>query len=408
MSQQYLERVEKQYIKSTHKLYAELDHLCFLAKNLYNATLYTVRQHYFSTKQYLNYNAVNKLFTSTKNVDYIALPAKVSKMIQMDLDKNFKSFFTKRNKGDVKAKIPKYKDSKKGRHFVHYTAQALKRNKKQPNQVGLSGTDIWLDESNFIEKGLTVSFIRLIHNGNRICIELGYKLPKPALLPKKERYASIDLGVNNLATISSNVTKPFIINGKPLKSANQHYNKQKAKYQKLLPTGMYHSKRMNILGRKRSDFINTYLHQSSRHIVNYLVSNDIDTLVVGYNKGWKQSIKMSKESNQKFVYIPFLKFVNLLQAKCEELGIEVVIQEESYTSKCSFLDDEKVTKHKTYLGSRVKRGLFKSQSGKLINADLNGSLNILKKYLTKKVKWNAKIFADCLLGSSSPVIVTMN
>lgn len=402
-----LKRVKKQYIKPNHKHYKELDNLCFLSKNLYNATLYTVRQHYFSTKEYLNYNSVNKIFTDSKQQDYIALPRKVSKLVQQDLDSNFKSFFTKKQKGDTKVRIPKYKDSKKGRHSITYTSQALKRNNKHFNKVGLSGTDIWLDESNFLEKGLKISFIRIVHEGYRICIELGYKIEKPSLIIKKERYASIDLGINNFATVTSNVTTPFIINGKPIKSCNQHYNKQKAHYQSLLPTNRYNSKKLDVLGKKRKDFLNTYLHKASRYIVNYLVSNNIDTLVIGYNKGWKQSINISKINNQKFVSIPYLSFINKLQSKCEEIGIEVILNEESYTSKCSFLDNEDIKKHKNYKGKRIYRGLFKSSTKNLINADVNASLNILKKYLVKKSKWNANLFADCLRVCSTPIIVTM-
>ena len=125
--------------------------------------------------------------------------------------------------------------------------------------------------------------------------------------------------------------------------------------------------------------LNDYLHKASRYIVNQLVSNNINTLIIGYNKSWKQDANIGKVNNQKFVQIPFLKFVNMLEYKCQLVGITVVRQQESYTSKCSFLDNEPIKKHKEYAGKRIKRGLFKSRNGKLINADLNGSLNILKK-----------------------------
>jgi putative transposase len=133
----------------------------------------------------------------------------------------------------------------------------------------------------------------------------------------------------------------------------------------------------------KSDFftIKDYFHKTTRFIVNYLVSNNIDTLVVGYNKEWKQNANLGKTGNQNFVYIPFYKFKEILKYKCEEAGIRFIVNEESYTSKCSFLDEEAIEKHDSYVGKRIKRGLFRTASGRLINADtdINGSLNILKK-----------------------------
>lgn len=138
-------------------------------------------------------------------------------------------------------------------------------------------------------------------------------------------------------------------------------------------------------------------------MVNYLVSHNIDTLIIGKNIGWKQNINLGKVNNQNFVFIPFEQFFNQLVYKCELAGIEVIFQEESYTSKCSFLDNEPVEKHSRYLGKRVHRGLFVSQSGKTINADVNGSLNILKKHLTSKVGWNIQLWMDCLKVCSTPI-----
>lgn len=208
-----------------------------------------------------------------------------------------------------------------------------------------------------------------------------YKEEEKPLLENNERYASIDLGLNNLATVSSNVTKPFIINGRPLKSINQYWNKQKAKLQSLLKGNKKSSKQIQLITKKRNNRINTYLHKSSREIVNFLVSNKINTLVIGYNKEWKQNISIGKVNNQSFVGIPFYTFIQQLEYKCKLEGINVILTEESYTSKCSFIDNETLEKKDTYLGKRIKRGLFKTKEGKLINADLNGSLNILKKVI---------------------------
>ena len=130
----------------------------------------------------------------------------------------------------------------------------------------------------------------------------------------------------------------------------------------------------------------------------------ISTLIVGYNKNWKQDVDLGLICNQKFVQIPFLKFVKQLEYKCAMKGIKVVRQEESYTSKCSFFDDEKICKHESYKGKRIERGLFRTGSGKLVNADLNGSLNILKKYLIKNEAWNDLIKSDLVEACSKPCL----
>ena len=179
--------------------------------------------------------------------------------------------------------------------------------------------------------------------------------------------------------VSSNVVKPFSINGKPLKSINQYYDKEKARLQAHLKCNKKTSKRINSITNIRNNKVKDYLHKSSREIVNFLVSNNISTLIIGYNEEWKQNINLGRTNNQSFVNIPFYTFINQLDYKCKLEGINVILTEESYTSKCSFLDNESIEKHESYLGKRIKRGLFKSAEGKLINADLNGSLNILKK-----------------------------
>ena len=155
--------------------------------------------------------------------------------------------------------------------------------------------------------------------------------------------------------------------------------------------------------------INDYLHKSSRYIVNQLVSNDVTELVIGYNAGWKQDTKMKKVGNQRFQFIPFYKFICMLVYKCALAGIAVTTNEESYTSKCSFLDNEEVCKHAEYKGKRVKRGLFRASDGRLINADVNGALNILKKYVEKVVRNKEEILnsLDLIEVCSTPAVYTV-
>lgn len=139
--------------------------------------------------------------------------------------------------------------------------------------------------------------------------------------------------------------------------------------------------------------------------MNYLVLHDINTLVVGKNVGQKQNIELGKQTNQNFVQVPFNDLIHQLSYKCKQVGISLVLIEESYTSKCSFLDNEPVQKQQHYQGKRIKRGLFQSKTGKLINADVNGSLNILKKYLVSQETWNDQLWSDLVEASSTPTIL---
>jgi IS605 OrfB family transposase len=219
---------------------------------------------------------------------------------------------------------------------------------------------------------------RLIPKGSYIVAEVIYEVTEEALKKDNGKYASIDLGLNNLMTVASNVSKPFIINGRPLKSINHFYNKSKAKLQSILRDKKT-SKKIQQLGCKRNNKITDYLHKASRFIINHLVSEGINTLIVGYNKEWKQEINIGSKNNQNFVQIPFTKLLQMLEYKCKLFGILFKKQEESYTSKCSFFDNEVVKKHELYAGKRVKRGLFRTGSNLMVNADVNGSLNIMKK-----------------------------
>ena len=404
--------IEKRTYKKGHPYFKILDELCFKSKNLYNATLYAVRQHYFSTGNYLSYAEVNKEFTDHDQADYRALPAKVSKLVQQLVASNFKSFFglLKKKQNGKYAKpvhIPKYLDKVRGRQVVTYTEQALL--KKEAGYVGVSGVDLSIMKFP-VEDNSKIQFVRVVPKGYYIDVEIGKIVEEPKV-KKNNRYASIDLGLSNLATITSNVTKPFIINGKPLKSVNQYYNKKKSKLQEIQSRQTPKknlTNRMQKITWKRNNKIMDYLHKASRIVVNHLVSNDISLLVVGYNKGWKQDIAIGKQNNQNFVSIPFLKFVNMLKYKCSLVGIQVILNEESYTSKCSFLDNEDIKRHKEYQGTRIHRGLYRTKNSNLINADVNGSYNIMKKYLTKKGVWNELLYSDCIEVCSTPSVITVN
>jgi transposase, IS605 orfB family len=358
----------------------ELDELCFKTKNLYNKALYLVRQHYFETKGYLDWVKVNRLMVDSKDVDYYSLPCKVSNQILRMLDDNFKSFFAllkmkQSGSYDKSIRIPRYLD-KQGRTVAIFPKDAISKKSLKKGIIKLSSLSIEIPtkvtESNIVE-------VRILPRNNHHVVEVVYKVDEVESKSDNGRYASIDLGLNNLATVGSNVVKPFIINGKPLKSINQYWNKEKSRLQSLLKGDKKTSKRIESITNKRNNKVKDYLHKSSRLLVNFLVSNDISTLVIGYNEEWKQNINIGKRNNQSFVNMPFYTFIQQLEYKCKLEGINIILTEESYTSKCSFLDNESVEKHENYLGKRIKRGLFRSAKNKIINADLNGSLNILKK-----------------------------
>ena len=398
---------ERHIIKNSHKYFKEIDEICFNSKNLYNTGLYRVRQHYFETKKYLNnFELINSL-TVEKQDDYIKLPAKVSQQTLMMVDRNFKSFFNSlKVKKLVKYKkpisIPKYL-KKDGRFITTYTKQAISKKYIKNSLINPSKTNIFI-KTKVEYKDLKQ--VRFVPKNGYYVVEILYEAKTKDKLKDDKKYLSIDLGLNNLATCSTNVKnkKNFIVNGKPLKSINQFYNKTKAEYNSKYEKNKQNknSNRLKSLSLKRTNKINDYFHKSSRYIINHLVSNNINTIIIGYNKGWKQEINIGKKNNQKFVDIPFYRFIQMLEYKAELEGINVIIHEESYTSKCSFIDCEDIKKHETYKGKRIKRGLFKSEKGIEYNADINGSYNIMKKVVGKTVHRTVNSIAVC----SAPVIKT--
>lgn len=387
-----MQLVEKHIIKNGHSLYDECDSLCFLSKNLYNSILYNIRQHYFNNKTYLSLSDSYKLIK--ESVDYKQLPAKVGNQTLRLVDKNFKSFFSllkKKNGGgyNEKVKIPRYLDKVKGRFITKYEKGALSvKEFKKTGRIKLSKTNINI--STGVKDFETINEVRIVPRNHYYMIEVVYTIPDVKLKENNGKYCAIDLGVNNLATMTFNTgDTPEIINGKPLKSINQYYNKKTSEYKsKLENVNKKHtSKRLSKLSFKRNNKVNDYLHKASKLIVNQLVSKGVNTLVIGQNKEWKQDINNGKRNNQNFVQIPHHKFIRMLEYKCKLVGINVILQEESYTSKASFLSQDFIPtygkgdkgEHK-FSGYRIHRGLYKEKGDKIyINADVNGSYNILRK-----------------------------
>ena len=337
---------------------------------------------------------------------------KISQQIQRIVSCSWKNYFRavkdyKKNPSKYQGKphIPGYR-KKGGLYIVPFTRQSIAfKNKNVRNGfLRLSGTSILIKT-----RQEEIQAARLVPlDRNHIKVEILYKVTCPELR-SNGKIASIDLGVNNLATIIYPNSRTEIINGRPLKAINQYYNKKLADIRSNNSRSKHQTKREVSLINKRRNKINDYLHKASRYIVNQLVSNDVAELVIGYNAGWKQDTSMGKAGNQRFQFVPFYKFISMLMYKCALAGITVTTSEESYTSKCSFLDNEEICKHAEYKGKRVKRGLFIASSGRLINADVNGALNILKKYLEKVVRNKEVILnsLDLIEVCSTPAVYTV-
>lgn len=381
--------VEQHIIRKSNSQFKQIDELAFLSKNLYNAALYAIKQHYLQTGKWLRAFDIDTLFKNVNQPDYFALPTNTSQQILILLDQNIKSYFAllKKYKKDKKSlngcpKFPKYKDKLSGRYPIVFTSNQARLHLdkgiiKFPKKVNLKP---------LTSKVQNLNQVRIIPRSGCYVIEVVYTKPE-IVADLNDNYLSIDLGLNNLATCFDSSKDSFILNGRPLKSINQYYNKKRAQYQSELEKRhkKKSSKRLANLTNKRNNKIKNYLHKSSRTVVNYCVENKISNIIIGQNKEWKQSINIGSKTNQSFVQIPHSRFISMIEYKSKLAGIEVTITEESYTSKCSALDLEPIQRHDTYLGKRVKRGKFISKSGISLNADLNGAMNILRKVTGNKV-----------------------
>jgi putative transposase len=361
---------------------SELDDLTFKCKNLYNRANYILRNEFINNG---NYISKFDMFTIAKDLDeYKTLPVRIGRGVLRTLDGNWKSFFScikkwKTNKQLFKGKpnLPKYLP-KNGKFTALFYETAILKETKKNKGIGLSSLKMRLSVKT-TNKIIEIQLVPIKNNKYKINVIYDYK--QEQLKKDNNQYCGIDLGINNLMTVTSNKQgiQPLVINGKPLKSINQYYNKLKAKYQNELPKEIYKSNRINQLTFKREYKIKDYLHKATNNIIKFCLDNELNTIIIGYNEFWKQKVNIGKINNQKFVQIPFEKMLFILTYKCEKYGINIKTHEESYTSKCSFLDNEVIGKHENYLGKRVKRGLFKSSNGNLINSDVNGSYNIIKK-----------------------------
>lgn len=379
--------VEQHVIGKRDVRYAGIDAACFASKNLYNAANYIVRQSFIHEGVYKGYATI---YHEVKGHEaYKALPAKVANDVLRLLDKNWKSFFQaiKAYMQDPtpfvgRPALPKYKDKQKGRNILVYDIQALSKKglKKGLIQPSLLGIEVQTRQTN-------VQQVRIIPRCGFYMVEVVYEQEETQASVDPALMASVDIGVNNLVALTSNKVGfvPRLVNGRPIKSVNQFYNKRRAELQAKMGRAIAFTARMERTTVKRTRRIDHYLHTASRRIIDLLVEEGIGTLIIGKNPLWKQDPTMRKKEAQHFVQLPHARFIDMLCYKATLVGIQVIIQEESYTSKASFLDNDpiptysKVKDEPMFLGKRVKRGLYQSRHGIRFNADVNGSYNILRK-----------------------------
>ena len=371
------------YIPQTEHLV----NLCKVSNNLYNQALYLFRQTLKNENKWLWYANMDKLMKNTPNlegeINYRLLKAQVSQQILKVLDKNIKAYCKaikdfKTNPAKYKAmpQLPSFR-KRSGLFNLYYPNQsAIIKNGKIRLAKDL---EILIPQwDKYKERIQNFQQVRILPSGKKLKVEIVYRQEVKDADLDKSKYASIDLGIDNLATMVTDKGS-FLYSGKFLKSYNGNFNRQLAKLQSIKDKqGIKKAtKRMQNIYEKRDRYFEDAFHKYSRMIVNHLIENRIGNLVVGYNTGWKQSVNIGKRNNQKFVQIPFARLASYLKYKCRMAGIRFVENEESYTSKCDALAKEEIGKHESYLGKRVKRGLFRSSTGRYINADVNGAVNIL-------------------------------
>jgi len=361
--------------------------LCYLSKNLYNLANYYVRQEFFYLGNWLRY--YDLWFILKDKEPYKKLPSQTAQQILKLLDKNWKSFFNSikewkehPKKYQGRPRPPKYK-KKNGEFIIIFTNQQCRIKNGYlhfPEKVNLSPIKTRIRNQ--------LHQVRIIPKGLFYNLEIIYLKEIDNLNLNKDRFIGIDLGISNIVTIVNNVgLKPTIIKGSTVKSVNQFYNKRIAELKSIKDKQGIKSEtnRLQRITTKRNNKINDIFHKISRKVINYCIENNFGTIIIGYNRAWKQKVNMGKINNQKFVQIPFFKLISQIKYKSELFGIDIIIDGESFTSKCSFLDKEPIKKHKKYMGRRVNRGLFKSKKGILINADVNAGYNIIKKVVPNAV-----------------------
>ena len=387
-----MQLVEQHVIGKHDPRYTIIDAAAFASKNLYNAALYEMRQAFLHQDRYLSYEQMDQRMQPHEA--YKALPSKVSQQVLKQLAEAWEAFREAKaayaadpSRFTGRPRLPKYKHKTDGRNLLVYTIQAVSKRGLKKGLIQPSMLPIEVQT-----KQTSIHQVRIVpHNGYYVVEVIYSKAPVQAHVDPSCCVA-IDLGVTNLAAITSNREGfvPRLVNGRPLKAWNQWYNKRMKELSLCLPKADRKrvTKQMEQITNKRNRQVNHYLHAASKAIIDLLVQEGVGTIIVGKNPLWKQKADMSRRNNQNFVSIPHARFIDMLTYKAELVGIHVEVQEESYTSKASFLDLDPIPTYKpddetayTFSGKRIGRRnrLYRAKDGTNICADINGSYNILRK-----------------------------
>lgn len=400
----------------TKEQYNLLKEMCEYSNNLYNYALYNVRQYYFNEKKFLTYES--NYHVCKENENYKLLQAGVAQQTLKVVDRSFKSFFNlikKAKTGEYRfqdVKIPHYQEKgsvyplilstnaisiKDGYFKIPMSREFSKLHPKQEIKIKFP--------IHIADKKIKEVRILPINKCQFFKIQYVYEQEVENQNLDNDNWLSIDIGLENFATCVSNTNAPFIIDGRKLKSINQYWNKEKARLQAIKDKqGIKgNTKKINAITLNRNFKTKDYINKSVRYIINYCIENNIGKVICGYNADFKRNINISKITNKQFTQISFGDFRETLTNLCERYGIEYIEQEESYTSKASFLDLDDIptfnpndeTKY-SFSGKRVKRGLYQSKNNIKINADVNGALNIMRK---SKQKFDYEQLCKRLLNS---------
>ena len=383
-------------ISKDHESFGKLDDICLKTKNLYNSIQFICRQYYFESdcRKFIGLKELYDLASKLPEWKETG-STRVSNQVLRKVNTSWKSYgsakfdyIKNKDKYTAKPKCPNYL-KKDGRYLATFFDQSISKPKFRNGILKFATIDYEFKlPDNISLDDLTTVEIVPCYGFYKIIINYKQEIDDSNIL-NENLFLGIDYGVDNLATITSNKKgfKPIIINGKPIKSANQYFNKKTARINvELSKEKLKTSKRKERLFRKRNNKINHEFHCISKIITKIACSENISTIIIGSNKGWKTKSKLSKKVNQKFQSIPYSKLTDQIIYKFEEKNGKVIVNEESYTSKASFLDNDEIPIYKPnndinhkFRGKRIKRGLYRSESGILINADVNGSYNIIKK-----------------------------
>lgn len=368
--------------------------MCRYSNNLFNYSLYNIRKYFFDTNQLLDYKINFK--RCRENENYLLLHPSIAISTIRKVEQSFRSFYSLSSKGDDSSiKIPHYR--KKGGLF-NLTIPA--------DSITIKNGFVYIPMSPMFRmthpnrgnilipfpKRIDQNKVKMIHiipccKGKEFKIQYIYEATKEILNLDKDNALSIDVGIDNLATCVTSTGHSFIMDGRRIKSINHRWNKEMARLRSIAAKqGISTTLRIQIITKKRNNRINDTIKKSARYIINYCIENNIGTLIIGYTANFKSNPTLGKINNQNFIQIPLIKLSDQLQFLCWKYDIDCILQEESYTSKSSFLDNDELPTYqssihyiKPFSGNRIHRGLYKSKNGTLINADVNGSANIMRK-----------------------------